>query len=226
MSTFKSSATAEPVGDTHIHQPSACAEVAIRYLAIAAAFPAAYFAGVYLFAQAGYQEPYQVMATIIIYGAGGLITLIILSRWSAGALDRYYAHRELMEQERTKQLQYQQLMARSSVAESRQMGERHTRLADLVYLTMLAAYDQLARTGRTEFTGVARPWSENGVRRLIPANGQRPTATEAGEVKQFLVDNEVIAGEYPNEQLNLKRYPDIGSIQHLLYYPAVINQNR
>jgi hypothetical protein len=167
--------------------------------------------GVFVLAKAGFGEPEETLATILLW-AGGLIVLgIVATRWVEGFLDRWLEHQEVMKDKETEQLRYRQLMQQSVVVDSRRQGEDKRRAA-LVYAIMDRAYDYYAQHG--PFKEAWRPWSRRSAGQIVLAGETEPVGeTLAVKAKEFLLRHEVIV----REQINVQRYPDLASVQRLLY---------
>lgn len=202
---------------THVHQytPSPAMEIAVKFLAVLILGFLGWHTGVFLLEQAGIRESGETLAWLIV-----AILFILPLNWLFNTywLD-WLSHKEKMEDKKTEQLRYKQIMAQSIVADSRQIGPR-ARLVNLVCLVIMAAYNHHTQSG--QFRGTWRPWSRREIQKLTPADGLKPSEREATEVKDFLLKNNVITGRYPNEQLNTEQFPDIASVQRLLYYPLTI----
>lgn len=209
--------------NTHIHQhrPSATGPIFAWAAVIIAGLLIAWFSLLYLIDAAGAPNPEQTLAQALIWIFILLGLLFLLQHWFGQFLDRRYQHRETLEQERTKQIRYKQLMAQTAITDTRTTGQRQ-RLASLIYIIMLDAYDHHAKNG--PYPGTWRPWSRRaaGERVLLTLGETDPVGPEFGaRVRRFLAQHEVIK----NDQLNLADYPDLAAVQRLLYQPVLLESN-
>lgn len=215
--------TQAPPGPTHIHNhtPGAAGEVWARVLAAVVLIVLAWFALVFLADQAGVYRPAEFVAQGLFW-LGGLAAIAwLLNHMLGDHLDRWYAHRETIEEQRTNQLRYRQLMINSAVVDSRRLGD-DKRLAALIYQVMMDAYNQLPRNGK--FRKTERPWSRRmaGAQKLISLGEDSPVGETFGaRVRPALLRAGIVDGE--TDQINLKHFPDIGSVQRVLYQPVLAN---
>ena len=223
-SDVKVSAPPQPAGPTHIHNhaPSALGEIFGKVLAALIALIASWFVGVFILGRAGFSHPDRTLASAIIWLAGAAIFVFLGNHFVENVLDRWFEHREAMEDRRAEQLRYRQIMQQSAVTDSRQSGER-ARLTALALAVMWSAYEYYERNGA--FRGAWRPWSRRSAGKVIlhGLGETQPVGEAFGEqARQFLKANQVITGDSPNEQINIAQFPDIASVQRLLYYPLLM----
>lgn len=207
-------------GPTHIHNHEAnpamiiVAKAAIVALGILLLWPV----GIFLLSKMGVRQPDQVLASIVVWGSAIVVAYLLLSRPFVDLVDKWMAHGERVEEIKTEQLRYRQLMAGSMATDSRALGEEQ-RFSALVYAVLLVAYDHQARSGW--YKGSWRPWSRRAAgSQILYSLGEREPVGEAmgSKVKSFLEENHIVE----DDQLNLDRFPDLASCQRLLYAPPVI----
>ncbi len=203
----------------HNHAPSAFGAVFSKVLAGVVGSIFFWFAGVFLFKKIGFRHPDEAMAMtifIILAVVGLLLTgAFIFDRF----LDRWFEFQKAMRDKETEQMRYRRMLLQSAVADTRPTGGEQTRLNSLILQIMDEAYTYLAKNGR--FRGAWRPWSRrNAGTMVLIAQGEREPVGEtlAVKAKTFLTRHEVIV----DEQVNLERYPDLASIQKLLYAPILL----
>ena len=211
---------AETTGPTHIHYHTSDVGQIIARSAVALVSVFLGWHGlVFMVSLTGARQPEMVVAQLVFWVGGGAAVVFFLGHLLSEHLDRYYNHREAMEAERTQQIRYRQLMAGSAATDSRTLGDQK-RLMALIYLVMLDAYDYLAKNKR--FRGVWRPWSRRsaGQYTLVSLGETSPVGEEFGaRVRPWLEQ----AGVIDEDQINVKDYPDIASIQRLIYQPVLLN---
>jgi len=217
-----SAQTSPPPGPTHIHNhtPGQAGEVWARLTGGIAVVVLAWFGLIFLAGQAGVDRPTEVVAQGIFWVGGILAMIWLLGRALGEHLDRWYAHREAIEEQRTNQMRYRQLLAGSAATDSRRLGDEK-RLAALVYLVMLDAYDYLARNRK--FRGVWRPWSRRsaGAYTLISLGETSPVGEEFGARARPVLANAGIITE--DDQIDQKHFPDIASVQRVIFQPVLAN---
>ena len=203
----------------HNHAPSAFGAVFSKVLAGVLGAIFLWFAGVFLFKKVGFRHPDEALAVTVFIALAGAITLLAGSFVFDRFLNRWFEFQKEMRDKETEQLRYRQLLLQSAVADTRPAGSEQTRLNSLILQIMDEAYTHLAKNGR--FRGAWRPWSRRnaGAMTLLSLGENEPVGeTLAVKAKTFLLRHEVIV----NEQVNLKRYPDLASIQKLLYAPVLL----
>ena len=211
-----------PPGPTHIHNhtPGASGEIWAKILGAIVLVILAWFALVFLADQAGVRRPTEVVAQGLFWAGGLAFAAWLLNHIIGDHLDRWYDHREAIEEQRTNQMRYRQLLAGSMATDSRALGDEK-RLAALIYLVMHDAYDYLARNRK--FRGTWRPWSRRsaGDYVLMVLGEETPVGEEFGSrVRPFLATAGIIT---PDDQVNQKHFPDLGSVQRVLYQPVLAN---
>lgn len=211
-----------PPTPTHVHHhtPSEVGPIVAKAAIGLLAVLLAWFIGLYLLGKMGVRDPEAVLARLIVWGLLIVALVFLLNHWLSGYLDRYYVHREAIEKEKTQQARYRQVMTQSAVVDTRREGEGK-RLASLIYVIMLDVYDDVAKKG--PYKGSWRPWSRRaaGERVLVTMGETEPVGPEFGaKVRRFLEHHEIII----NDQLNLGQYPDIASVQRVLYQPILLNR--
>jgi len=209
-------------GITHVHNhnhtPSAVGEAVGKALLYGSLAVAGWYAGVFLMSKAGFSDPESAMAGTLVWGTLGFILVLFVSRAAGEQIARYYAHQEAMEDRRTEQLRYQQLMMSSVVTDSRVIGAEDSRLTALAYEMMRQAYAYHLKNN-APFAGKWRPWSRRNAAEIrLPGETKPVGETMASKATAWLINKEVIV----DDQINLKYYPDLGSIQRLLYQPPVL----
>lgn len=225
MKRFRSETQPAPTqpSPTHVHHHGASevGPILAKAFVALAGLVLAWLTGIYLLDTAGVYKPEQALAQFFIWAGAGLGLMYIVNRWFGDHLDRWYGHKEKLEGERTQQIRYQQIMTKSAVTDSRTSGDRQ-RLATLIYMIMLDAYDHYANSG--PYKGSWRPWSRRaaGERVLVTLGETAPVGPEFGaKVRRFLEEQEVIK----NDQIDLKAYPSIADIQRLIYQPVLLQAN-
>lgn len=207
----------KPPAHVHHHTPSEATPILAKAGVGVLGLIVFWLFGLFLLSQMGVHKPAETLAHLIVYGC-----LLIGGAWWVDRLvrhyvERYFAHKETIEQERTQQMRYKQVLTHSAVTDSRREGD-DKRLASLIYLILLDAYDYYAKHG--PYRGAWRPWSRRpaGEYVLLTLGEQQPVGPEFGaKVRGFLEKHEIIV----SDQLNLERYPDIASVQRVLYTPIL-----
>jgi hypothetical protein len=205
----------------HHHQQSETGPIMARAIIVVAGLVLAWFVALYLVREAGAYKPEQTLARFLIWTFIILGLFFILQHWLSKQLDRWYEHKELLEAERTQQIRYKQLLTGSAINDTRTSNERQ-RLATLVYMIILDAYDHYAKSG--PYRGSWRPWSRRpaGERVLVTLGETAPVGTEFGaKVRRFLETQGVIV----KDQIDLETYPSIADVQRLLYQPVLLQTN-
>lgn len=205
----------QQVKQTHIHQsPSIVGPIFAKASVAGLSLIACWFGAIYLLAQAGAAQPAKTLSQWLIVTIFLATLVFIANQW----FDKILDHRLEMTKELTQQHRLRQLYANKLAGDTRQLGDQQ-RLANLVYLVMTTAYDQLHTKG--PFTGTARPWSSHQAGQLtLAGESAKVGRTFAAQVRPWLEQFEIISGD----QINTRRYPDIHSIQHLLFLPPVAPQ--
>lgn len=175
--------------------------------------------GIFLLREAGAKEPERLLSI-------GIIMLVVfvgvamLASWLFGAhFDRVAAHKLKMREKENEALRYRQMMALSMSHDTRTMGQQ-ARFAQLVILVLIEAYDYAYHHGPYS-SNTPRPWSRRQAARVVLSNESTPVGEVMGaEVRPWLTAKGVIM---PDDQLNLDAYPDVGSVQRLLYQPVLLH---
>lgn len=211
----------QPPTVVHHHGQSETGPLLARAFIVIAGLILGWFILLYLVDAAGAYDPERTLARFVIWGFIILSLAFILQHWISSQLERWYAHRETMETERTQQIRYQQMLTGTAVTETRTSGDRQ-RLATLIYMIMLDAYDHYAKSG--PYRGSWRPWSRRaaGERVLVTLGETSPVGEEFGaKVRRFLEQQGVIV----NDQIDLDAYPAVADVQRLLYQPILLQAN-
>lgn len=208
-----------PSAPTHYHTPSEVGPIVVKAVIGFIALPVGWWGLNFLLDQAGIYRPQVVAAQCLLWVIGLIGGSLFMKVF---VVDAYYRdhldHQLALEKERTEQLRYTQLHTQSVVTDTRASGERQ-RLATLVYMVMLDAYDYVAKNG--DFRGSWRPWSRRtaGEYLLVTLGETAPVGEALGaKARAFLERHEVVV----DDQIDLGRYPDIASIQRLLYQPLLL----
>lgn len=224
MRKFKNDVDTPTAGDgpTHIHNytPSEATPIFARAVVGAVTLFVGWHVLVFLFDQMGILDPKQAVAQVIIWSIIIIAFIYIASRWLDGTVANFYNHRQAMADKETERMRYQQIMLNSMAKDTRRLGDDQ-RLAALILSVMEDAYDQLARSGKGKFIGLARPWSRRSAGSVVLTSlGEvEPVGDEFGrKARQFLQDQYIIVGD----QVNLKHFPDLASVQIKLYQPPVL----
>lgn len=203
----------------HVHEPGRAGEYVTKFIFWIAVVLLVWPVGKFLFFKAGFRNPDQAWASVLIWAPAIFIGLLFISRRLEGLFDRWLTHRELMEDKLTEQLQIESRMQKSMVIDTRQTGDQ-ARLSALVIAIMEKAYAHLAEKG--QYKGNEKlPWSrrEAGAETLYSLGEKEPVG-EAMAIKaaHWLADRRVIAGR----QIRVGEYPNLASIQRALYAPPVV----
>lgn len=226
---FKSKAealSAPPPAPTtiHNHTPSAFGAVFSKVLAAIAGLVFLWLAGIFLFSKLGFRHPDTALARTILFGLGILLLAASASFIADRFLSRWFEFQKEMRDKETEQLRYRQVLLQSAVADTRPIGNDKTRLNSLILQIMEEAYTYLAKNENGRIRGTWRPWSRRnaGAMVLLALNEREPVGeTMAVQAKQFLVRHEAVI----DEQVNLKRFPDLAAVQKLLYAPILLPIN-
>ncbi|MHC4617979.1 MAG: hypothetical protein ACYTEQ_09520 [Planctomycetota bacterium] len=224
MRKFKNEVDAPTAGEgpTHIHNytPSETTPIFARAVVGAIAIFVGWHVLVFLFDQMGILDPGRALAQVIIWGIIIAAFIFVAGRWLDGAIANFYKHRQAMADKETERMRYQQIMLNSMAKDTRRLGDDQ-RLAALILSVMEDAYDQLARSGKSKFAGLARPWSRRSAGSVVLTSlGEvEPVGDEFGrKARQFLQDQHIIIGD----QINLRHFPDLAAVQIKLYQPPVL----
>lgn len=220
MAKHKAEMTRGTTTHVHNHQPNpAGVIVSVALIGLVGIF-LAWHAGIYLLDLAGARQPRETMAQIILWTGGLLFAGWLLTLWFDNVMDKYFAHQKAMANARIDEMRYRSRLAHSMAQDSRLLGEEQ-RFTALVYAVLLTAYDHQVRNGH--FRGTYRPWSRRsaGGQILYSLGEQEPVGEAMGaRVAPWLEEREIIKGD----QLNLERFPDIASVQRLLYAPPIVRE--
>lgn len=183
-------------------------------------FPLTWWAGVYIFQQAGLHEheARRAMAQTVIGTSILIFVIAILSAIGRLFLNNILAHRERMKQFdldaleiRLEAARHLQLTAQAQpAATTGRMTEENIRWCWIITAVMFTAYERYATDG--DFTGNWRPWSRRSVQALKLRDGSQPTESEASRVQGWLTENGIVR----KNQINIGRYPDLAAVQALL----------
>lgn len=204
----------------HNYAPSYAWPIMLGALSVFGGVVGLWYIGVFLLAQAGVQNPERALATAIIIIILFLI-FIFLGSWLMNAhFDRWSEYKIRMKEKENEALRYRQLMAFSSVVDTRlPSASQEARFSRLITLVMIQAFDDYAQRGPYR-TNESRPWSRRSAKQIILTNEQKPVGDSMGEkVRPWLVSKEIIT---PDDQINMARYPDLGSVQRLLQQPILV----
>lgn len=211
------------------------AVVAVAFVLLSCPF--AWWTGTFLFDRAGYYEPDKALASFVLVFIGAVAGLalvsvlgyvigrFVLSLVLAGARD-YYEHTERLAQWTAEARRYEQMTAQRALPTGR-MNSDNVRWAKLVQAVMSDAYDHLAKVGPYRYNE-GYPWSRETAKEIVLANETEPVGYEMGNrVRDWLRQYDVIVLSGKIWQVNVKRYPDMGAIDSLLYrlydVPVVVN---
>ena len=212
----------KPPGPTHIHhhQPGEMEKVLSRVVGLFLSVGILWLIGLFLLNQAGVRNPNRTLAIIVVWVAVALCLMFFFRFTLIDLWDRWLSHREEIERERTQQVRYQQMLAGSAVVDTRTTGDRQ-RLTALILHILIDAYHHVATSG--PYRGGERPWSRRqAAGRTLTTLGESAPVGEAlgGKVRPFLEQHQIII----NDQLNLEQFPDLASVQRLLYQPLLLNR--
>ncbi len=224
MRKFKNDVDTPTAGDgpTHIHNytPSEATPIFARAVVGAVTLFVGWHILVFLFNQMGIFDPRRAVAQVIIWSIIITAFIFVASRWLDGTIANFYNHRQAMADKETERMRYQQIMLNSMAKDTRRLGDDQ-RLAALILSVMEDAYDQLARSGKDKFVGLARPWSRRNAGSIVLTSlGEVETVGDefGRKARQFLQDQHIIV----TDQINLKHFPDLGAVQLKLYQPPVL----
>ncbi len=208
-------------GDTIIHNygPNWFLIGLVGLLGLFGAVVGLWYAGLFLLDKVGVKNPETTLAAVIIVTLA-CILFLFLGSWLMGShFDKWSAHRQAMADKEIERDRLRQIMATSMAAEYRQPGN-DTRFSRLVTLIALRAYDDYFKNG--PYRGnEPRPWSRRAAASVILANEHDPVGESMGaRVRLWLKERAVITAD---DQLNIAQYPDVASVQRLLYYPILLN---
>lgn len=175
--------------------------------------------GIFLLRQVGDRQPERHLAISVIVIVA-FVGFALLSSWLFGKhFDRIADHKLRMKEKDNEALRYRQMMAASMGHDTRTMGQQG-RFAQLVIVILIEAYDYVYHHGPYS-SNTPRPWSRRQAAKVILSNESEPVGETMGtEVRPWLTRRGVIT---PDDQLNLDDYPDIGSVQRLLYQPVLLH---
>jgi len=203
---------------THIHHHQATdtgpliIKTATAILLIILSWPA----GVFVLEKAGFKHPDKTLANGLIIIILLIIFALALNYAITDKLRQYLDFKREMAEKEIERLRHMQLMQISAVTDSRQLNPQRQKLIKCCIAVMAKAYDYVA-INKKQFTGPRRPWSRRQAS-IIIIDGQ-PAGTVGELVRPFLEQNQVIV----NNQINLKQFPNLASVQQLFYNPTVVN---
>lgn len=214
---------------TTVHQagPNYTGALALILSAIPMFLWLGWLALVALFEVVGAQKPARAAAQgliILFILAIILLFAVIVGQW---VLVRYYDYRVQLAQV-TGEWQYKQLMAaREPVSNSRTMGE-DIRFVRLVETVMIEAYHHIMTYGQYTKTD-SKPWSRENAKQIVITGESSSVGWAMGaKVRPWLQEQGIVK----SDKINLKRFPDIGSVQNILRLqfevpisPAVLREN-
>lgn len=203
---------------THIHHHQATdtgpliIKIATVILLIILSWPA----GVFVLEKAGFKNPDKSLANGIIIIVVLIIFILAINHALTDKLNTYLDFRREMAEKDIERLRHMQLMQISAVTDSRQLNPQRQKLIKCCVAVMAKAYDYNA-THKKPFSGPRRPWSRRQAS-IVVIDGQ-PAGTVGELVRPFLEQNQVIV----NNQINLKQFPNLASVQQLFYSPPIVN---
>lgn len=214
--------TETPPGETIIHNyaPSYAWPILLGVVSVFGGVIGLWYIGVFLMAEAGFQNPERALATAIIVIVLFLV-FVFLGSWLMNAhFDRWSDYKIKVLEKQNEALRYRQLMAFSSVTDTRlPSASQEARFARLITLVMIQAFDDYAQRGPYR-TNDPRPWSRRSAKQITLTNEAMPVGESMGEkVRPWLIQNEVITQD---DQINLARYPDLAGVQRLLQQPILV----
>ncbi len=203
----------------HNHPPNYAWPILTGIMAVIVGVIGLWHAALYLLSEAGDPHPERTLSLVII-SVVLLVGFAFLGSWLVGQhFDRWSNHRLQVLDRENEALRYRQLMANSMTQDTRTVGP-DARFANLVILVMIQAFDDYAsRQGEYAYSD-PRPWSRRNAATFILANEKTPVGESmASRVRPWLLERGVITS---NNQINLKRYPDVASVQRLLHQPILL----
>lgn len=208
-------------GPSHIHHhtPGQAGSIVALAVLVILGLILLWPAGIFLLDKAGVRRPEEVWASILLWVPAAIGVYFLGRMLVIDIMDRRYEHKEIMADKHIELMRYQQMMTRSLVTDSRQLGEEK-RFAALVLAVMIESYQYVARNGDT-FRGSERPWSRRqaGGQVLYSLGESQPVGEGLGaRVRSFLEEQRVIV----DDQVNLADFPDLASVQRLLYNAPVV----
>lgn len=208
-------------GDTIIHNygPNWFLIGLVGLAALVGAVVGLWYAGLFLLDKVGVKDPETTLAAVILVILA-CVVFLFLGSWLMGAhFDKWSNHRLAMADRELERDRLRQMMATSMAAEYRQPSN-DTRFSRLVTLIALKAYDDYFKNG--PYRGnEPRPWSRRAAASVILAGEHDPVGESMGSrVRLWLKEREIITTD---DQLNIAKYPDVASVQRLLYYPILLN---
>lgn len=223
MPLFKQTAEAptQPKAPAHVHHhtPSQAAPIIAKAAVHFITGAVLWGVGLYFLSTLGVREPSRTLVQIVVWGGIGAIAIIVLERWISTFLDKWSETRIEIERERTAQLRIRQHTAQSASVDTRAKDEEQTLFYNLVIGVLLQAYDDYSQQGY--YQGSARPWSRRAAAQYVPiGTGVAVGEGLGGKVKPFLEQYEIIR----DNQLNIARFPDVASVQRLLFEPIAISR--
>lgn len=205
----------------HNHSPNPAISIVAIATVVLIGVLLAWHAGIYLLDLAGARQPRETMAQVVIWGVGLFVFSFLATRWLESVMDRCFAHKQTMANITTEQLRYKQMMIGSAVTDTRALGE-DKRLNALVLAVAMEAYDYLAKNNTRYFRGQSRPWSRRqaGAQVLASLGETNPVGEAmAQRARTWLEERGIVTGD---DQVDLDRFPNLASVQRLLYGPPVV----
>jgi len=203
----------DPIQHIHTHTASRAGELWAKATIALAGIIGLWQGGVYLMTLIGFRRPGQALAVLIVGGGGLLLVSFLADRW----LRSFFSFKLEMEREKTQQVRSRQLLQRSSVEGTGQLGDAK-RLAALIIAIMMDAYDYYTQHGR--FRGTERPWSRrNASQHTLYSCGDTEPAGDklAVQAKAILTKYQVITlVRGKDEQINVKHFPNMRAVEQLV----------
>lgn len=204
---------------TTTYPPSPANEILAKLVAALILIFISWPIAIFLLKTAGIKHPEETLAQTLVFLPLSVLLLFGLRLIIGDMFTRWLDHRLEQKQADIELTRLRYAMQLNMAATSRSIGD-NKRFEELIIAVLFDAYEYHHKYGR--FTSIKRPWSRREAEKIIMVDNQPAGYALATKVRPFLEANQIIV----NNQLNLKKYPDISSVKELLQGPVLLNTNQ
>jgi hypothetical protein len=207
-----------PQGPQLVSGPPWVGIIIVGFLCFVALAPLTWWAGVFLFEQAGFRQPERALAELLIMAGIILPILAVVALIAERILARIHVHQQAMAQIDLEAKRLTTLAAGAPALPDGRLTEEQKRLFEHLAVVMRQAYQDIADKVAPYPNGnVQRPWSRNAVIDMppLPRHGKMPER-QAIKVREWLEFHNVIVGDLQSDQVNEALYPTWEDFRALL----------
>ena len=176
--------------------------------------------GIFLFEKAGYYNPENTLASVIIYGLCGIVLFLIMGYlgWaiSANFLDKVIKYKLL---KKDKELELAQIKYRQKEAGHIDKGaitEEDKRFND----TCEYIFDLVLSNGSDHDYSIGCPWAINSLSSVMLSDGEVGYKT-ASSVNKWLKQKGMVLGTRNNQKWNWNKWDHLAKLQREIYLPKL-----